>query len=90
MQWIYSGATGISVRGGDILGVGLVGGPRGGAPRTPENLRKFSKNFLRKSQKCIILPHFSKKLTDPDLIFRAFGQKTQLFGKLLRILRKFS
>ena len=30
-------------------------GSGGGAPRTPENFRKFAKNFLRKLQKWIIL-----------------------------------
>ena len=34
--------------GGDTLGGRPRGGPGGGAPRTPEKLRKFSKNFLGK------------------------------------------
>ena len=34
--------------GANILGVGLVGGTGGGAPRTRENFRKFAKEFLKK------------------------------------------
>ena len=46
-----------------------------------EILRKFSKYFLRKLRKCIILAYFSKKLTNHALIFCAFGRKTQIAGK---------
>ena len=37
--------------GGFKVLAGLVGGPGGGAPRTPENFRKFAKNFLKKIAK---------------------------------------
>ena len=46
---------------------GLVGGPGGGAPRTPENFRKFAKNSLRKLQKCSIIAYFSKNFQNPAL-----------------------
>ena len=41
---------------GNTLGVGLVGATGGGAPRTPENFRKFKK-FIRKLQNGIILAY---------------------------------
>ena len=37
---VICGAARISV-----LGVGLVGGPGGGAPRTPDNFENLQKNF---------------------------------------------
>ena len=46
-----------------------------------ENFRKFSKNFLRNLQKCIILAYFSKNLTNHSLIFCALGRKAQIVGK---------
>ena len=51
------------ISGGGVQGrgSGLVGGPGGGAPRTPENFRKFAKNSLRKLQKYCIFAYFAKK-----------------------------
>ena len=46
-------------------------------------LRKFSKDFLIKVRKCIILAYFQKNLTNHALIFRAFGRKTRIVGKIL-------
>ena len=60
-------------------------GSRGGAPRTPENFRKFVKNSLRKLQKCSILAYFAKRFQNPALNFRAFGRKIQLVAKILKI-----
>ena len=37
--------------GGFKVLAGLVGGPGGGAPRTPENFRKFAKNFFEENGK---------------------------------------
>ena len=37
--------------GGTLYGVGLVVGPGGGAPRTPENFENFKKKFLKKIAK---------------------------------------
>ena len=70
--------------GGNIL-VGRPG--RGSGGRNPPDEGKFSKickkNFLRKLHGTI-LAIFSKKVTNPALIFRTFRRKTQLFGKDLR------
>ena len=41
----------------------------------------FQTYFLIKLRKCIILAYFSKHLTNPALIFRAFGRKTKIVGK---------
>ena len=49
------------------------------------NFRKFSKVFLSKLRKCIILPSFSKNLTIHALIFR----KRKLLGNFEKILKDF-
>ena len=61
----------------------------GWRPHTPENFRKFSKNFLSKLRKCTILAYFSENLTNHALIFRAFGPKTQIVRKILNNCDKF-
>ena len=61
----------------------LVGDPGGGAPRTPENFRKFAKKFLKKIAKRHYFMLFFKK--NYALNFCAFGRKTQLVGKILII-----
>ena len=38
-----------------------VGGPGGGAPRTPENCRKFAKKFPKKIAKITVLSHILQK-----------------------------
>ena len=43
--------------------------------------RKFSKNFLRKFRKILVLAYLSKNLTNHALIFCAFGRKTQIVVK---------
>ena len=51
ITYVFSGAARISVRGGDILGVGIVGGPgnfRGSG--AAGEFSKILKNFLRKLQ----------------------------------------
>ena len=53
-----SGAARISVRGGAFDGDGLVGGPVGGATRTPETFSKFRKNLSIKLQKMDFLVDF--------------------------------
>ena len=40
------------------------------------NFRKFSKYFVRKLQKCIILPSISKNIPSAVLHFSQFGRKT--------------
>ena len=37
-----------------------------------------------------MLAYLPKRVTNPALIFRTFGRKTQLFGKHLRTFLKFS
>ena len=67
---------------GITFGVGLLGVT--GAKnfrRTPENFRKFSRNFLRKLRKSMILIYFSENITNNELSFRASGRKTQIVGK---------
>ena len=75
--------------GGIPLGVGLVGGQGGGAPRTQGNFRKFSKNFLRKLLKMNYFRIFSKNLTNHTLIFREFGRKTHFLEKFEKNLKVF-
>ena len=41
----------------------------------------FFKNSWRKLQKCSIFAHFAKEFPNYAVNFRAFGRKTQLFGK---------
>ena len=48
-------------------------------------IRKFSKGFLRKLRKGIILADFSKDLTNHALIFCAFGRKIQFIGNFEKI-----
>ena len=61
--------------GGTFQGVGLVGGPGGGAPRTPENFENFQKISQENCKNWIILVDFSKKLKNPALNFRALDEK---------------
>ena len=66
---------------------GLVGG---GAPRTPENFRKFAKIFLNKIAKnALFWPIFQRKFKNPALNFRSFGRKTIGLGKSEKILNFF-
>ena len=58
-------------------------------PKMLGNFEKFSKNFLRKLQKCIILANFSKDLTNYALVFRAFGRKTQIVGNFENFSKNF-
>ena len=51
--------------------------------------RKIKKKFVRKLQKCIILAYFSKNLTNPALLFCAFGRKWQFIGNFEKISEKF-
>ena len=54
-----SGVARISVRVGNILGVGLVGGP-GAPPPGRQKILKISKKTFKKIEKWIILADFSK------------------------------
>ena len=51
-----SGGGGVQGRGS-----GLVGGPGGGAPRTPENFRNFAKKFLKKIAKNFVFSPILQK-----------------------------
>ena len=66
-----------------------MGGPAGGAPRTPKKFRKFEQIFFKKWQKCIIFAYFTQNFTNPALIFRAFGRKTQIVGNFDKIFKNF-
>ena len=66
--------------GGTFYGVGIVGGPGGGAPQTPENFENFQKISQENCKKWIILGDFSKKLKNPALNFRALDEKTNCVG----------
>ena len=48
--------------GGFKVMAGLVGGPGGGAPRKPENFRKFAKKFLKKIAKMNYFSIFFQKI----------------------------
>ena len=56
-------------------------GSGGGAPRTPENFRKFAKKFLKKIEKMHYLGRIFNKFNKPCVNFRALGRKTQSVGK---------
>ena len=61
-------------------GVGLVGDPGGGAPRTPDNFRKFAK----KSGNCkkrTIYHIFQNSLKTMRSIFAPLDEKHKLVGK---------
>ena len=76
---VFSGIARILVRGGTLLGVGLVGGPGGRAPGP----REFSKDFEKILKK--IANNFSiifKEFNKPCVKFCAFGRKTQIVGKI--------
>ena len=67
--------------GGFKVMAGLVGGPGGEAPRTPENFRKFEKNVLRKLQKMKYFSIFFKKFNKPCVNFFArLDEKHKLLG----------
>ena len=70
-------------------GSGLVGGPGGGAPRTPENFRKFAKKFRRKLQKLLYFRLFCKEITNPSVKFLRVWTKNTIgwenFEKILKI-----
>ena len=55
--------------------------------RFSEKFRKFSTDFFRNLQKCIILAYFSKNLTNPRAQFSLFGQKHKLLGNFEKILK---
>ena len=64
LQMILLGLSGVNrkkFRGFKVM-AGLVGGPGGGHPQTPENFRKISKNFLRKLQKMHYFSIFFQKI----------------------------
>ena len=51
-------------------------GSGGGAPRTPENFRKFAKKFSEENcKKCTILAYFSKNLRNHALIIKRVWTK---------------
>ena len=63
---------------------GLVGGPGGWAPRTPENFRKFAKNSLRKLQKMLYFRLFCKKISKPRGQFLRVWTKNTIVWEILR------
>ena len=76
--------------GGNTLGGQPRGGSGGGAPRTPENFRKFSKNFFRKLFKMHYFSIFFKKVNKPCVNFSRVWTKNTNFWKILRNFRNFS
>ena len=54
----YAGKNFWGVQGS---GSGVVGGPGGGASRTPENVRTLAKNFLKKIAKNAVFSPILKK-----------------------------
>ena len=80
----YGGLRRKKFRGVQGRGSGPVRGPGSGAPRTPENFRKFAKNSRRKLQKMLYFRLFWKKFRNHALNFGAVGRKPQLFWENLR------
>ena len=72
----------------------LRGRPRKGSggstppPRCQRNL-KICKIFLKKIANNALFQAIFKKFKNPALNFRAFGRKTQLFVKLLKLFENF-
>ena len=58
--------------------VGLAGGPGGGAPRTPENFRKFAKKFLKKIAKNAIFSAILQKNSKPCVKFSRVWTKNKI------------
>ena len=85
---LYSGIRRKSFGGFKVM-AGIVGGLGAESPRTPENFRKFAKDFLRKLQKMHYFSLFFKKFQNYALNVCAFGRKTQLVGKFEKILKIF-
>ena len=79
---ICSGLCRKNFGGGFKVMVGLVR-VQGQSTQTPENFRKFGKNFVIKLQKLHYFSLLFKKIKNPALNFRAFGRKAQLVGKFL-------
>ena len=83
----YSGKNFGGVQG---RGSGLVGGPGGGAPRTPENVRKFARNSWRKLQKMLYLRIFCKEISKPCVKFsRVWTKNTIVLGNSEKISKIF-
>ena len=64
-------------------------GSGGATPRTLENFRKVSKDFLRKLQKCIILAYFPKIKQITSSFFVRFDEKHKLLRKFEKFLKMF-
>ena len=65
--------------GGFKVMAGLVGGTGGGAPRTPENFRKFAKKFLKKIAKIHYFSKFFKRFNKPCVKFLRVWMKNTSF-----------
>ena len=77
---------------GDTLGVGLVVGPVGSAPHTPEDFLKISKNFLRKLIKMHFRIFFKMLWQDMRLFLARLEEKHKFLGnfeKFSKIFKKF-
>ena len=69
---------------------GLVGGPGGGAPRTPENFRKFEKKFSEENCKNALFSIFFKRFNKPCVNFsRVWTKNTIGWGNFEKILKFF-
>ena len=85
------GVAMILVRGKHFRGSASWGVRGGGAPRMPENLRKFSKNFLKKIAKNELFLHiFQKAVTNQCLNFSRVLKKNIIFGEFLIKFSKIS
>ena len=58
-----------------------------GGGRVSENLRKLSKNFLRKLLKMHYLRKYFKKINKPYVNFSGVWAKNKLFGNVEKILK---
>ena len=59
--------------------------PRGGSGGKAPSGQRIFKKFLKKIAKMHYLSIFFKKFNNHALIFRPFGRKTQIVGKILKI-----
>ena len=76
--------------GGNTLGGQPRGGSGGGAPRTPENFRKISKNLLWKLLKMHYFSIFFKKVNKACVNFSLVWTKNTNFGEILKNFEKCS
>ena len=68
---------------------GLVGGPGGGSPRTPENFENWKKIPEENCKKCCIFAYFAKNSKPGVKVSRVWTKNTIVRGNFEKILKRF-